>query len=361
MLDRNRLKALFVTNLPAPYRFPVWNRLSKTIDLKVIFLLGENNWRNWKRPKNVNWTFEFLSLPVLRFKEYEFIPFSRGTKRLLKNVDVLIIGSWEVPIYVKLALLAKKRNIPLCIVYESHSESQRFKKGIINSFRSWLFRRANLVITFGGKATDAVREMRVREENICSLFNPVDVEWFHRMSSVRERDMRRGHRFLYVGQLIERKNVDGLIRAFSSIRTDSDSLTIVGEGKKLEQLKNLSRQLGCSSAINFIGQKEPDALAEIYAQSNTLILPSINEVWGLVVNEALASGLHVVVSRNAGVSTLVANMKGCYLCNPEIHSISESMKASKREWKNHILNPEILKYTPERFSDILLERIQSLR
>ena len=84
-------------------------------------------------------------------------------------------------------------------------------------------------------------------------------------------------------------------------------------------------------------------------------MPSTNEVWGLVANEALASGLHVIVSDVAGVADFIEKMKGTYLCKTDSESIAEMMKVSKADYKGPIKNPEILGFTPERFADELVE------
>jgi glycosyltransferase involved in cell wall biosynthesis len=86
-------------------------------------------------------------------------------------------------------------------------------------------------------------------------------------------------------------------------------------------------------------------------------MPSIEEVWGLVANEALASGMHAVVSEKSGVTDLISGMQGVFTCNTDIEAIAEAMSKSRENFKEAIRQPEILKYTPERFADELLKWI----
>ena len=160
-----------------------------------------------------------------------------------------------------------------------------------------------------------------------------------------------GHRFIYVGQLIERKNVASVLRSFAAIKTGADSLTIAGDGPLTQELTNLSTALGVTSSVHFVGHKSQEELAALYAASNTLILASTNEVWGLVVNEALASGLHVVVSDKCGVAEFIVGMKGSYICTADTDSIKHAMRKSMDAWTGYIQEPEILSYTPEKFAD----------
>ena len=348
---------LFLTNLPAPYRFPIWNRMAVKTNLEVVFTLSEKNWRNWSPPSEVNWQFKFLRLRCFRLGEYEFIPKFYGAGRLLRNIDIAIVSSWEVPIYINVVLNAWRRKIPLVIMYYSHAYSQKYTNVLITKIRSWIYNKADLVITFGGHSMSSVTAMGIVDQKILSLFNPVDVSWYHRYSTSQTKSEELGHRYLYVGQLIERKNVKSLIHAFSRIRKEFDTLTVVGDGEEMSHLKSLAEYHEISDFVKFLGHKNFEEIAQIYSQHNTLILPSVNEVWGLVVNEALASGMHVVVSNKCGVTDLIKNMKGCFFCGTDEFSIANAMQNSSSSWQGHIAMPEILEFTPEKWADSVVQRI----
>jgi glycosyltransferase involved in cell wall biosynthesis len=360
MMSTDKSKVVFLTNLPAPYRFPIWDRMSQKFDLKVVFLLKENNWRKWPSPKNVAWDFEFMSFNSIRIKEYEAVPAFLGAKRILKDSEVAIIGSWETPFYMRSIFLAKRMKIPIIQVYESTANSQRIRKGPVPKFRARLFSKATLVITFGRESSDAVVSMGVPKSKILELFNPVDVAEFHIQSRKHLGPSSPGHKYIYVGQLIERKNVGTLINAFAQIREENDILSIVGEGKLLRELKDLVAKLGLNEHVSFLGQLDLENLTKAYAQSNTLVLPSSNEVWGLVVNEALACGLHVVVSTKCGVAPFASNMVGSFICDTDCQSIARQMDASRRDWQGHVADPEILDYSPAKFADRLNDAILKL-
>ena len=193
--------------------------------------------------------------------------------------------------------------------------------------------------------------MGIAPEKIITLFNPVDVSWFHSFARNHRTPVTSGHRYIYVGQLIERKNVATILRSFAAIRNDDDTLTIAGDGPLAQDLKILAASLGIAESVTFAGHQSQEELAKLYAASNTFILASTNEVWGLVVNEALASGLHVIVSDKCGVAEFVREMDGAFICKTDQQSLQEKMQASSRLWNGYIEEPEILKYTPEKFAD----------
>jgi glycosyltransferase involved in cell wall biosynthesis len=356
-MTNQKPNVLFLTNLPAPYRIPIWNHMADKTNLEVVFTLSEKNWRNWSPPSEVNWRFKFLRLRCFRLGEYEFIPKFYGAGQLLKNTQVAIVSSWEVPIYIHVILKAWHRKIPLAIIYYSHADSQKYKNALIAKIRSWIYNKADFVITFGSYSTSSVKAMGVADQKILSLFNPVDVSWYHSYSTSHRKSEDKGHKYLYVGQLIERKNVESLIQAFSRIRKDSDTLTVVGDGEELIHLKSLAENNGVADVVRFLGQRSSLEIAQVYSQHNTLILPSSNEVWGLVVNEALASGMHVVVSTKCGVTDLIKDMKGYFSCGTDEISIAEAMQNSCSDWQGHIAMPEILEFTPEKWANSVVSRI----
>jgi len=354
------MRVKYLTNLPAPYRFPIWNGMAEKLDLTVFFVLGEKNWRNWPPPTAVKWDFRFLSFKCFRIKEYEFIPRFYGASKILKCTDLVIIGSWDAPIYISTLIQARLRSIPVVMIYESHENSQRFKRGVISGIRSWCYRKADLVVTFGELSTNAIEQMGVLPQKVLNLFNTVPMEQYREVAKQKEINWNIGHKFLFVGQLIERKNIESLLHAFDKIHLESDTLTIVGEGNKRKHLENITLTLGLSNCVNFVGHKSSEELSQLYSNHQTLVLPSINEVWGLVVNEALVTGMHAVISSKCGVANFVKNMKGCFISEPHVDDLASAMESSRLGWSGFIETPEILEYSPQKFTDELVDAILEL-
>ena len=106
--------------------------------------------------------------------------------------------------------------------------------------------------------------------------------------------------------------------------------------------------LDLRARVSFVGALSGDRLLAEYTRAQTLVLPSTREVWGMVINEALAAGLHVVVSRAAGVSESVRVFRGVYVCAPDAPELAVAMARSRGDFDGHILDPEILSRTPIR-------------
>ena len=105
--------------------------------------------------------------------------------------------------------------------------------------------------------------------------------------------------FLFVGRLIEEKAIDLFIKSFkkASERNNKIHLLIVGGGPLYNDLKNLIHNF---SNISLSGPLYEKDLLETYSSADIFVLPSISETWGLVINEAMASSLPLLVNKNVG-------------------------------------------------------------
>jgi glycosyltransferase involved in cell wall biosynthesis len=158
----------------------------------------------------------------------------------------------------------------------------------------------------------------IRRERMFFGVNVVDNAFFaEKAAQARTRvaqkcaELKLPARFLLgVGRQVGKKNWDGLLRAWVRFKTqvsESDlHLVLVGEGPMRMTLEKLAAS-GGRKDIHFHGFGTAEAVAEMYGLATALILPSrAGETWGLVVNEAMAAGLPVMVSRECGcAATLV--------------------------------------------------------
>jgi len=137
-------------------------------------------------------------------------------------------------------------------------------------------------------------------------------------------------KFLYSGQLIYRKGVDILIKAFNKIAIEFPNrvhLTILGDGKMKSLLKAQVKP-NTKDYINFVGKVEWSNIISYYAQADIFVLPSRHDGWGLVVNEAIATGMPVIASDKVGaVPDLIRNKEtGLVIKTNSVESLYWAMK-----------------------------------
>lgn len=123
------------------------------------------------------------------------------------------------------------------------------------------------------------------------------------------------HKFVYVGGLIELKNVDITLRALhTALESYNYTFDIVGSGAESEKLHQLVGELGMNGNVTFHGQMKRDDAQQIVRQSDCLIMVSSREAFGLVYVEAMAKGCIVVGTEGQGIDGIVKHGENGFLC-----------------------------------------------
>jgi UDP-glucose:(heptosyl)LPS alpha-1,3-glucosyltransferase len=157
---------------------------------------------------------------------------------------------------------------------------------------------------------DIMANYAVKEDRIAVLYNGVDARRFHpsrRAESALE--VRRRWKIpaaaplvLFVGSGFRRKGLDRLIKIWSMPDLASAYLLVVGSDARLRQYRLWADSLA-PGRIVFAGRQ--DQVENYYGAADVVALPSLQEAFGNVVLEALASGVAVLVSRSVGASELL--------------------------------------------------------
>jgi glycosyltransferase involved in cell wall biosynthesis len=168
----------------------------------------------------------------------------------------------------------------------------------------------------GGEPQRAyVEALGMPSDRIFLGYDAVDNDFFTRGAADARADataLRAAHGlperyFLSSCRFIEKKNLARLLDAFAAYRAVADNeswdLVLVGDGELRSSLEQQASSLGISEALHFKGFKQYDDLPVYYGLAGGFVHVSTVEQWGLVVNEAMAAGLPVIVSRNCGCAS----------------------------------------------------------
>lgn len=146
--------------------------------------------------------------------------------------------------------------------------------------------------------------------------NVVDTDFF--IPSSPKKQKRIGHTFITVANLNANKGIDLLLRAFAescgSIQTAT--LIIVGDGPERESLRLLAASLGLANRVTFTGSLDRQQVRHALQQADTFVLASRKETFGVVLIEALSTGLPVIASRSGGPEDIVTQEVG-HLFDPD--------------------------------------------
>jgi glycosyltransferase involved in cell wall biosynthesis len=337
------VKITWLTDAQAPYREPLWRELAVISDFDVAFTFREERVRHWEwrpsadYPSAVvgSWTVPLPGAVARRLDSPMAVLRPGVAAAVLRDADALIIQNWWQPANLWCAWLAARRRIPYMLYAESTLESRRFARGPLAWLRSFIFRNAGAAIVPGPAAAKAALADGTAPHRVVETVNSVDLEQFDRaVRTLRTSDdavLGPEHRFVYVGQLIERKNVGSLIRAFATVSSKA-TLDIAGDGVEMPELIALARSLGISDRVRFLGFLEEPEVVRLLARTHTLVLPSTEEVYGFTALEGFVAGLQVIVSEPAGIAPNLAGRNGVWVVTPDDRGIGEALAAAIDTW-----------------------------
>lgn len=230
------------------------------------------------------------------------------------------LASWAILFYCKL------KGIKTILSNESTAgdhQRDKFKEAI----KSFIIKQFDGYFNFGTLSKNYLLALGAKSQKMLVNRNCVDnvalkniyEQHFHNRLLSQKRFGVAPQNFIFVGRLIDYKNLlnflDSFAEAQNQIKTDW-GVIILGDGEQKEVLKNLVedkkiRNVSFQSGVSW--QQVPEYLA----LSDVLVLPSYSEPWGLVVNEAMACGLPVLVSEKCGCAIdLVRNGENGYTFSP---------------------------------------------
>ncbi|MCL4190855.1 MAG: glycosyltransferase family 4 protein [Thermoguttaceae bacterium] len=311
------MRIAVVTPIPTPYRDPFWNVVAAQpgVELEVFYCSAGKADRPWQ----VDWQRRFHSevLPGVNLAAWRGADAScQWNPAIVSRLkagryDAIIVGGYNHPTMWAAMRCARRSGVPYFLMCESHL---RRRRGTVRRWiKEYVVRRAVQgaagLFPTGQLAREYLLHYGARPENIELLPNVPDVEALAETAS-RLRPERRSLRrrlgldgcfvVLFAGRLIPKKRPGLLLRAFRQIPNSVNArLVIVGDGPLRGELEQTARDFGLEDSVLFPGFVQPPAMPEWYAAADLFVLPS-SETWGVVVIEALASGLPVVVSDEVG-------------------------------------------------------------
>ena len=235
--------------------------------------------------------------------------------------SVIVSVGWADRAYLQLMQLAQQRSVPLVVVSDS-----RRQDSVRSPWKEWLKRQLirgySAGIVAGSHSGSYLRELGMNADAIYQPWDVVDNDLIADLAaeSASESLSKVERPFLCVGRFIPEKNHELLLKAFSSYQSNGGmrSLLLIGHGPLEHQIRLLCQQLPRPNAVRFAPFLQLEHLAHHYGQSHALLLASRKDTWALVVNEAMAAGLPVIVSSACGCTNdLVIHNKTGWIFNSD--------------------------------------------
>lgn len=342
-------RVVFLHNIWTPYRAALFARIAGlgAMDFRVIYTAASEPNRLWRVPTPEELPANCEYLPGTRIRvlgrNWWWNPGLAARLESIRPGAVVItgLGAWS-----SLAAMAWcwARRVPIVLWDEScgvgvwrrirgsrsgtpfgsrvatgeaSGHPANVESDLERLIKSRLMARIALVMVPGAAAaTFQLETLGVECGRIAVVGDPVDNLMF---SSGAEAAASVRHRwgvaddavvFLYVGHLSREKGVDLLLDAFAGLEANGQvELVLVGEGE-------LRKRAESQAGVRCEGFVEPAGLPPVYAAANVFVFPTLHDVWGLVVNEAMAAGLPVVCSRFAGCAVDLVDARNGAVVDP---------------------------------------------
>lgn len=328
-------RLVFIQSNIGPYHIPRLFSFKQICErhgyeLINIELAGKENRYWWDKPiinRDLNILNLFPNLTLEDIPNYRLWSCLRLKLQQL-NPSVIMLVGYSLRINRQTAYWAKMNNIPIVLVSDTtYQDKKRYP--IFEFIKKKFVKTFDAAFVAGVRSKDYLISLGLNREKITVGCDVVDNEYFYNWKfsnevnkfqqlSIKLPDKKF---FLFVGRFIKEKNITSLIYAYDQYSRKIDNqkkmdLVFCGSGPEEEKLKKIISSLGING-IHFEGFIDYKILPFYYAKASCLILPSFSETWGLVVNEAMASSLPVLVSEKCGCTPdLISQGQNGWSFNP---------------------------------------------
>jgi glycosyltransferase involved in cell wall biosynthesis len=312
-----------LTNIPAPYRLPVFRELASRVDLQVIFDARSEPNRSWNVGEDLGFRHVYASGAAVSYQRnstntgvgaerylqlrYNILSHLRDFRPEIVISGEMGVRSLQAEIYCRLS------RTPLVVWSEGTRHSEGWVSWWKRSVRRHLVRSAARFWTNGGESSALLETYGARNEHIDPGMMAVRPDLF--MSDVDEQyrlnreTLRRslglhGTTFCFVGEFIPRKGIREYLEALRCLKSVSSrafSALFVGDGPEREAME----QWGRTNAVPLIitGFRQQPELPGFYAAADVFVLPTLEDNWALVTLEAAFAGLPQIFSELNGATS----------------------------------------------------------
>lgn len=295
------MKVAFITYAMAPYRSKQFEEIVKTvhIDLSVYYIGRSAKTRNWQ--VNRSQLFRENKLVGHIALGTHFLLYS-GIKQIVLENDLFLLGGYDSTAMFIFLYYIRKYHKKSVFVMDGISPKRLVEvPGVKHLLKRLFIKKMDAFFANGKVSKDyLLKNFGVLPEKIFNQYLTVDIDRIHEITKLNKEELTDKFVLLYSGRLLPRKRVSDLLYAVALSGVQREvSVLIIGSGSELSAIKKLGNDLSLDvSYIDFISNQ--DELFETYGTVNCLVLPSEDDPWGLVVNEAEAASLPVIVSDACG-------------------------------------------------------------
>lgn len=322
-----KVKILAFADFPSPYRVEVFKGLAKEYDMLVVFdKMSDQN-------RNAAWFCKNTGLnSISLLEEAGRMQFEKELKQI-KKYDLVLAYDYHIKNAIRLEIDCIKNKVPYIMNLDGAFIRKNFIKNII---KRYLVTHAAGYFASGNHAAEYFKYFGADENKIYyhpfTLLHADEVlkEPLSETEKTRYKKklgVDKSKMVLTIGQFIHRKGFDVLLEAWNKELDESCSLVIVGGGEEENQYRQYIADHNLEN-VQLVGFKQKEEIFEYYKAADLFVLPTREDIWGLVINEAMVCGLPVISTNMClGAVELIENgINGYIVPVNNSNELTEAMK-----------------------------------
>ena len=290
------MRIFFVIDCVGPYHVARLREINRYFSVVCVEVRSKSLIYNWRVAGNLGFVKDVLD------KMYPRLPIFLATSlyflRNAHDVDVIVTSGWSTPADLTAIFIGVLLNKKIIVMSDS-AMGDKTRNYIFESIKRSILQNVDGAFVAGIRHRDYLKSLGIPSDRIERNYDVVDNAHF---AVTRAFDTTG---FLAVGRLVKKKNYFFMLDCYAEycrrcMACDDVPwpLTIAGYGPLRHELEAYARSVG--ACVQFAGSKSYEDLPGLYATHAVLLHCSSIEQWGLVVNEAMAAGMPVIVSKNCG-------------------------------------------------------------
>ncbi|KKN12514.1 hypothetical protein LCGC14_1015650, partial [marine sediment metagenome] len=314
-------KVLILHNFVTPYRLPIFEELSKFVDLEVLFCKISPKNRNWKKKELDLYNFKYSILDSFNIRTI-IINYSLPIILIRKKVDIIIIGENPDNVFATFCcwIISKLKKVKIILWSEEIDTIFFYKKTgsiyfhyFLRFYRRLLFNKTDYFLAYSKTAFQYLKRFNLKSKKYFTGIQIMPYCLLEKRKKIIEKDDFIN--IICLAHLTQIKGVDILIKAYLNLNIESKNtrLLIGGEGPQKQYLMTLTND---RSDIIFLGHINKFQKSNFYSNGDIFVLPTLHDAWGLVINEAIYYELPIITTTAAGAAELIKMGKNGFIVPP---------------------------------------------
>lgn len=300
----------------------------ENIDTQTLYIrltgkekgISDELFRGQFKVRRYNLTNKKVSAFLKPFKYVQW--FLKGTQLGSSYNDTTIIHAHGAILNGTLAyLISKKLKVPFVVTEHTGPYSRILDSWLKSKISKFIFNKAAKVLVVSKHQKQQVLKLGIAADKVEVSYNPVNTDIYQLSTSTAKN-------IVFVSRLDKFKGGLRTLKAFHQLleKHPDYTLTIIGEGEDLEAIERYISKNNLSKNVILKGTLTKAEIAEVFSNSSFMVFPSRHETFGLVVAEALSSGLPVVCTNQTAPKEFINDKNGILVQPNNVNEIAAAME-----------------------------------